>query len=187
MGRHPTTDDHENQDELKETASAEAILGDDLDEESQWALAMSDVKPLDEESSDADDRPGRALAEHFRKRQQPEPTDVDLQDLRIDRTTRERIRRGLLHVQASFDLHGCTQDEALEEVNRFLDEAWLRGWRCVLVITGKGTARDGGGVLRSAVPKWIAESRHREHLIGLGVAEPHDGGDGALYVVLRKR
>ena len=185
MGRHPH--DEETDDEVKASVAEEPIVETGLDEESQWALAMSGVQPVDESAGVAEDEPGHALAEHFRLRQQPEQVDVDLQDLRLDRTTRERIRRGMLRVQASLDLHGCTQEEAIDEVNRFLDEAWMRNWRCVLVITGKGTAKDGGGVLRSSVPTWIAAGRHRERLIGLGTAEPHDGGDGALYVVLRKR
>ena len=62
----------------------------------------------------------------------------------------------------------------------------FEGRRCLLVITGKGTARDGGGVLRSAVPRWITEGAHRERLIGIGPADSRHGGDGALYVLLRR-
>jgi DNA-nicking Smr family endonuclease len=71
-------------------------------------------------------------------------------------------------------------------VQTFLTESLAAGHRCVLVITGKGTARDGGGVLRSAVPRWLTEGVHREHLIGIAAAYPQHGGEGALYVLLRR-
>ena len=96
----------------------------------------------------------------------------------IDRRTAERLRRGQIAIEATIDLHGFTQDEAFVAIETFLAESVQAGRRCVLVITGKGTARDGGGVLRSAVPRWLTEGAHREHLIGI---------EGRLSAARRRR
>ena len=96
--------------------------------------------------------------------------------------------RACVHRSTSeVDLHGCTQEEAFASVNQFLDQQWQAGHQLVLVITGKGTARDGGGVLRTAVPRWITEGRYRDCLVGIAAAESRDGGEGAIYVMLRKQ
>ena len=54
----------------------------------------------------------------------------------------------------------------------------------MLVITGRGVA--GGGVLRSAVPRWLDEPGIRRHVLAITPAQPRDGGGGALYVLLRR-
>jgi DNA-nicking Smr family endonuclease len=57
----------------------------------------------------------------------------------------------------------------------------------VLVITGKGLRADGGGgVLRNAVPRWMNEPPNRERILAFAHATPPDGGEGALYVLLRR-
>ncbi|MGY9015413.1 MAG: Smr/MutS family protein, partial [Rhodospirillales bacterium] len=65
--------------------------------------------------------------------------------------------------------------------------SWLADRRMVLVITGKGLRPDGTtGVLRTAVPRWLNESPNRERILGFSYAAPKDGGEGALYVRLKK-
>ncbi|MFI4936493.1 MAG: Smr/MutS family protein [Caulobacterales bacterium] len=66
-------------------------------------------------------------------------------------------------------------------VLRAVDE----GWRSVLVITGKGAL--GDGVLRRHAPDWLAEPPLREHVAGISEAHRRHGGDGALYVALKRR
>jgi DNA-nicking Smr family endonuclease len=58
----------------------------------------------------------------------------------------------------------------------------------VLVITGRGSGkeRQGGGVLKSAVPRWLDEPAFRSHVLAIATAQPRDGGSGALYVMLRR-
>ncbi len=162
-----------------------------LDDEGAWEQAMADVEPLGEKIEDPDEPdagPGseNGLAEHFRQRQDATPTVTGDTTFAFDRRTYERLKEGRIPIEGQVDLHGCTQEEAFVAVNKFLDEAWFEGRRCLLVITGKGTARDGGGVLRSAVPGWITDGAHRERLIGIGPADGRHGGDGALYVLLRR-
>lgn len=104
----------------------------------------------------------------------------------VDRRTAERLRRGQLEIEARLDLHGMTQAAAHAALNRFVASAYAAGRRCILVITGKG-ARDGTGVLRQAVPRWLNEAPLRPAIIAIARAQPRDGGDGALYVLLKRQ
>ncbi|MGB2252104.1 MAG: Smr/MutS family protein, partial [Candidatus Puniceispirillaceae bacterium] len=56
------------------------------------------------------------------------------------------------------------------------------GCRCVLVITGKGA-----GILRGHVPDWLKRQPLSPHILAMAEARPHDGGSGALYVLLRRK
>ena len=75
------------------------------------------------------------------------------------------------------------RDQIVDQIWAARDDTAVRA----LVITGKGTARDGGGVLRSAVPRWITEGRFRSCLVGISAADRRHGGDGAVYVMLRRQ
>jgi DNA-nicking Smr family endonuclease len=105
----------------------------------------------------------------------------------VDRRTAERLKRGRMAVEATLDLHGHTQAEAHRELNGFLARAHAAGRRCVLIVTGKGASKSGGGVLRSEVPKWLNESPNRARIVAFAGARPQHGGGGALYVLLRRR
>ncbi len=98
-------------------------------------------------------------------------------------------------IEGRLDLHGMTQAEAERAVDRFLAAGAGAGKRCLLVITGKGsTARDDVsvipervGVLRDAVPGWLAKSGNRRLIVATYPAARRHGGSGALYVLLRRR
>jgi DNA-nicking Smr family endonuclease len=102
----------------------------------------------------------------------------------VDRSTAERLKRGRMAIEARLDLHGMTQAEAHRALAAFVYRARAGGRRCVLVITGRGLA--GGGVLRSAVPRWLDEPELRRHILTLAPAQPCDGGSGAIYVLIRR-
>jgi DNA-nicking Smr family endonuclease len=106
----------------------------------------------------------------------------------LDRRSAQRLKRGQMAVEARLDLHGMTQAQAHGALLRFLARAHDDGLRAVLIITGKGGGKGSGeGVLRRAVPLWLAESECRARVIGTAAAQPKDGGTGALYVLLRRR
>ena len=67
----------------------------------------------------------------------------------------------------------------------FVADAIVRGSRCVLVVTGKGI--ETGGTLRQMAPRWLNEEPNRARVVAFTPAQPHDGGAGALYVLLRRR
>ena len=106
----------------------------------------------------------------------------------LGRRARQRVARGREPIDARMDLHGLTQAEAHAALSRFLHAASARGARLVLVITGKG-GRGGSerGVLRRQVPHWLALPDMRELVIGFEDAHIAHGGEGALYVRLRRR
>jgi len=102
----------------------------------------------------------------------------------VDRATAERLKRGRMRTEARLDLHGMTQAEAHRALAGFVERSRAAGRRCLLVITGHG--RMGGGILKAAVPRWLAEPDLRHHVLAIAPAQPEAGGSGALYVLLRR-
>jgi DNA-nicking Smr family endonuclease len=109
----------------------------------------------------------------------------------IDRRQADRFRQGRLEIDGKIDLHGRTQAEAHDALHAFIHRAHRAGKRCLLVITGKGgTKLIGGettrGILRQAVPRWLNEPGLRRFILAFDHARPQDGGEGALYVLLKR-
>jgi DNA-nicking Smr family endonuclease len=102
----------------------------------------------------------------------------------IDRANAERLKRGQRAIEARLDLHGLTQSEAHRALSGFVATSRIAGRRCVLVITGRGQL--GGGILKQAVPRWLAEPELRQHVLAIAPAQPQHGGSGALYLLLRR-
>ena len=104
----------------------------------------------------------------------------------LGRRMRQRVARGRETIDARFDLHGLTQSEAHAALMHFLRTASARDYRLVLVITGKGRRSGEVGVLRRQVPQWLALPEFRSFVVGFEDAHIAHGGEGALYVRLRK-
>ena len=108
----------------------------------------------------------------------------------LDRRLRQRLARGIETIDARLDLHGRTQGQAHAALLRFLRRAQADGARFVLVITGKGNRIDEAsserGVLKRQVPLWLSSPEFRPYVIGLEDAHIGHGGEGALYVRLRR-
>ena len=114
----------------------------------------------------------------------------------LNRQTARQLERGKLPVEARLDLHGMRQREAHAALRRFLKSAQGKGYRHVLVITGKGAAADTTrpfyesderGVLRQAVPHWLTAPDLAHVVLSYSEAPRRLGGEGALYVRLRKQ
>jgi DNA-nicking Smr family endonuclease len=78
-----------------------------------------------------------------------------------------------------------TQDRARAALEAFLRRAWDDGYRAVLVITGKGLS--GDGVLRRYTPEWLAAPALSHIVAGISEAHRRHGGEGALYVALKRK
>ena len=104
----------------------------------------------------------------------------------VDRRQTVRLRRGQLPIDGTLDLHGDTQAEAHRRLNAYLERAQATGKRCVLVVTGRGLGKAEGGVLRTQVPRWLNLPPNRARVLAFDIAQPKHGGDGALYVLLRR-
>jgi len=114
----------------------------------------------------------------------------------LDRQTSRQLDKGRLEVEARLDLHGMRQRDAHAQLRRFLKTAQARGLKHVLVITGKGVEQEASrsfyeederGVLRNAVPHWLAEPEFAALVVSFSPAPRRLGGDGALYVRVRRR
>jgi len=88
-------------------------------------------------------------------------------------------------IGARVDLHGLDQDRARLVLETFLRRSWEDGYRAALVITGKGV--QGDGILRRRVPAWLADPALAAIVAGVSEAHRRHGGEGALYVALKRR
>ena len=104
----------------------------------------------------------------------------------IGRRQAERFRKGKLAIEGKIDLHGRTQQDAHDDLLAFLRRAHAAGKRNVLVVTGKGMTTSKTGILRQAVPRWLNEPAFRALVLAFDYAEPQHGGEGALYVLLKR-
>lgn len=102
----------------------------------------------------------------------------------IEPRRKRRISTAREPIGGRLDLHGLDQDQARAAVHAFIQRAHADGVRAVLIITGKGSL--GDGVLRRRTPDWLAEPAIRPMVAGLAQAERHHGGEGALYVALKR-
>ena len=106
----------------------------------------------------------------------------------LDRRTRQKLARGREAIDARLDLHGMTQAEAYNALLRFLHRVQNDGAKFVIVVTGKGARSAMGerGVLRRQVPQWLGLPEFRTLVVGFEAAHIGHGGDGALYVRVRR-
>jgi DNA-nicking Smr family endonuclease len=106
----------------------------------------------------------------------------------LGRRMKQRVARGKETIDGRLDLHGLTQSEAHAELLRFLRAASSRSARLVLVITGKGARTGEGdrGVLKRQVPQWLGLPEFRTWVVGFEEAHVAHGGEGALYVRVRR-
>lgn len=159
---------------------------------------LGTLLPEDDDVPAVPKQPGRAVKpKRTAAPRPPEPpksrpsASIELQHgspAGMDRRTAQRLKRGRLDVEGRIDLHGHTQAAAHRELEKFLHAGFMAGTRTVLVITGKGDVIGGRpGVLRDAVPRWFNEMPMRQWVAGFSYAAPKDGGDGALYVRLKRR
>ncbi len=108
------------------------------------------------------------------------------QAMTIDETTRRKLKRGRLEVDAKLDLHGLRQQEAHAALHDFLRREQARGARVAIIVTGTGFGRAESGVLRRLAPLWLQGPGLRDIVVGFGEAARRHGGEGALYVRLRR-
>jgi DNA-nicking Smr family endonuclease len=164
------------------------------DEARLWAVVARTIRPApgrshpadpDEAPAEAEDRPARtagaaAAASRPLSRPVPPRPPETIEPRRKHRVVRERDP-----LEARLDLHGLTQDAARAALHRFVARAYDEGVRTVLVITGRGTR--GDGVLRRYTPEWLSDPQIRPMIAGVSPADRRHGGEGALYVALKRR
>ncbi|MBM7115363.1 Smr/MutS family protein [Archangium primigenium] len=105
----------------------------------------------------------------------------------VDGRLMRSLRRGDFSIQARLDLHGQTQAQAREAVDRFLSDSRRSGKRCVLIVHGRGlNSPDQIPVLKESMRVWLGQKRTGKTVLAFATARPQDGGAGAVYVLLRR-
>jgi len=182
-------------DEDKESHGS--LSEEDLD---LWKALTEDVRPIDgkgyQKPPKKQKREPQVRAEtvSLRPSTPSQSPSRSVQSRDIDRKTRRQFERGEIPIEATLDLHGMNQPQARERLIAFIHASHNAGRRCVLVITGKGnTGRTSDdwlsrqpGVLKRNVPQWLYEPELDGIVLDAVRAKKH-GGDGALYVYLRRR
>lgn len=107
--------------------------------------------------------------------------------LDVDTKVFRRLRRGEWIVDWRCDLHGLTANEARSRLEDVLPKARQRGERVILIIHGKGiNSPSGKGILRGEMAAWLSQGVASIHVAAFATATELDGGEGAVYVLLRK-
>lgn len=171
------------------------------EERALWESVAKQVKPLRKRhrvvkpamaATEAEAKPvpkHAAVAKHpvpTRPIVAPKPAPPPLAP--IGRRERSHLSRGRTEIDARLDLHGMTQMRAHRALLGFLQRAHHDGMTFVLVITGKGKigAESERGVLRRQVPHWLGLPEFRALVVGFEEAHIGHGGEGALYVRVRR-
>jgi len=103
----------------------------------------------------------------------------------LPRQVLRKLRGGHWARQDQLDLHGSRSHEARSLLVEFLTRSAKRGYRCVLVVHGKGLrSRNREPVLKRKVAGWLAQ---RSEVLAFCQASPADGGSGAVVVLLQAR
>lgn len=170
---------------------------DQSDEDLEFLEEMADAVPLDQDR-----------AEPYRRRLPPRPlpqpkyltqdssapdalseaeveTGEFLEFMRpgVQLRVLQNLRRGYIEPTLELDLHGFTVSYAHETLHEFLLECQRRQVRCARIIHGKGyRSEQRQPVLKQKVNYWL---RLREEVLAFCSATRHDGGTGAVYVLLR--
>jgi DNA-nicking Smr family endonuclease len=164
--------------------------------------AVSDAAPLTAKKRHQPDRPKpkpkarqRAADERAALRESLQ-TPADIADVEtgeellfkrdhISVRTFRRLRRGAPPARASLDLHGYRETDAKHELQEFISYSVANGYRCVRVVHGKGLGSGNRGpIIKQGVNRWL---RHWSVVDAFCSTPPHDGGTGAIYVLLRQR
>ena len=182
------------------SAAVDPVQHDEDDEASAFLAAMGTVSPLTGGGRDVVPAPAPATP--------PPHGELSLQDFMdgklefaltfsdeyleghvvgLDQMILNKLRAGGLSPEAHLDLHGLNAMQAFEALRGFFKGSWYKGLRTVLVVPGRGrNSPDGMGVLREKLQSWLTQDPFKRVVLAFCTAQPHDGGPGSVYVLLRK-
>lgn len=163
-----------------------------------WLETVKDVKESKHNDIITEEKsPQIKIKEHrqFAVRQEFSTYSKNLEDFEggIDKATLRKFKKQEFKIEAVLDLHGLTEDEAFVKVDNFIPQCYNHGKRCVVIITGKGnTIREDDdiftpkGILKRQVPQWLNMPRIRAMILVYTHPAERLGGEGALYILLKK-
>ena len=168
-------------------------------EEAQlWGRVMASVRPM---RAVAPIATGPApLFQRKVKVDQPAPAPVAPQPAErvrsgpgetLDGGWDKRLARGVVIPDMTIDLHGHTLASAHQILDQGIDRALKGGCRVILLVTGRPPRPESQrpharGAIRAAIADWLGASRHADRIAAVRGAHPRHGGQGALYIILRR-
>lgn len=172
---------------------------------SVWELYTQDIKPIQHERNEKPKKSVSSKKPIKHTKLEKFEADISLQisqpsyqqpkDAQIDARTATRLKRGQIPIEGRIDLHGMFQKDAKIALTRFILGAHAKGLRCVLVITGKGklildgeqVAENTPGKIKRSFKGWLKEDPLASIVLKAQVSQIKDGGEGAYYVLLRRK
>ena len=165
-----------------------------------WEYATKDVNPLNETNKRLSQKritietsanlPAQNAPTYTKSNKASIPKSNE-----TDKRTAQKLKRGQIQIDARLDLHGMSKSKAYATLKSFIPSSRQKGHKCILIITGKGKPRHGNiplinqvpGILKTSTPLWLQEPEFQQHVLKFETAKPKHGGEGALYVLLRKK
>lgn len=176
-----------------------------------WQRVIETVRPIDRArrttpmpaireataATETSARPDAAAATARTPRARP-PQPARAPAETLDASWDRRLASGRARPDRVIDLHGLNRARARDLLLRAIDRANEGGERLLLVITGKGSlpgpapadlaeGRPARGAIRADLPRWLGEAQVSARIAAVRQAHPRDGGDGAVYLVLKRR
>ncbi len=193
---------------IKESLKNHLSVSQPLSEEAMFLEEMKDVKPLDHEEptrvpppKPSQKRPRYYLFSEMDAYNQlmdlvsgEVEFDLYYTDEYVEGSVHglplqivKKLRKGEFSYQDYLDLHGYTKKEAYSKVVSFINRSYGKGYRCVLIIPGRGLNSEGQRpVLKESLIKWLTQSPLKQLVLAFSSARAYDGGLGAFYVLLRR-
>lgn len=168
------------------------------EDELWWKEATKDIIPLEKNDRETS-KPKKELKVTPKITANSVYSGNKLSDLKfgntdnIDANTAKKFRKGEFMVEAELDLHGYTESNAFEKVLNFVKNSYLKQYRCITIITGKGlhVTEESDifsirGVLKDRVPQWLNLPEVRPLILSINHPAPKDGGSGVIQILLRR-
>ena len=169
-----------------------------FDQDEEWQNLIKDITPLKKIDRDIS-KPKKQIevrpkisANRVYSGNKLESLEIGCSD-NVDANTFKNFKSGKMRVEAELDLHGYSESEAFDRVMNFIKNAYLKSWRCVEIITGKGLHAENEsffearGVLKDRVPQWLNLPEIRALILAVVHPEANKGGSGVLRILMRRK
>ncbi len=113
-----------------------------------------------------------------------------------DKEKDQELENKNLYKINKLDLHGFSLEDANAKTKKFILESFNQGYKKLLIVTGKGLRSKINNdpyrskkmnVLKHSVPEYIKnEEDISKKIKSISMADIEDGGEGAIYVFLKR-
>ncbi|CAM2858826.1 Smr/MutS family protein [Legionella worsleiensis] len=101
----------------------------------------------------------------------------------ITQSRLRHLKNGAIAWEARLDLHGLQTEEARKALCQFIHNQKEQNKRCLLIIHGKGGHLGAPPVIKNLINRWLPQF---DEVLAFHSALAKDGGNGAVYVLLKK-